>query len=205
MYLVLRTPSVPEEGNGQQPGEPDGHVQSHLGLKDAIVLLGKTDDGFVTIHGDDEPPKRRPAPEAQIHETGQADGEAVCLLKDGGDGGKEKIERAVRKRDVNGEEENDGGKEEHLDGADQAVDQVFPQRLFLGSGGVVTASQIVALKLLLEADNLLLNEHPVTSLLVEDLDRNRYADSDHQHNPEVPTPADGFCYETTNQGTDSRT
>lgn len=114
MGFIVCAPTVPEEGDGDEAGEEDTSWEAHFGFEDAVVGVGHADYGGVGDFGDEDEAGEKADTEGDVDEAGDVGGEAVGADKDGGYGGEEEVEEAVGYGHVEGEEEDDGGEEEHF-------------------------------------------------------------------------------------------
>lgn len=112
-----------------------------------------------------------------------------------GDGREEEVEEAVDDGHVEGHDEDDGGAEEHFQGADDAASKDGGFAAGSRADFVVTGAELWSAELDLETLGLPLDEDAGIGLLVEDFDHDTYKAGGHEKNPENPPPAGTLRYE----------
>lgn len=202
---LVGAPAVPEEGDGEEEGEVDAVGEAHLGLVDAVVGLGHAHDGLVGEDGEGAEAACVADEQGEVDDAGDADGPAVAALEDHGDGVEEEVETAVGEGDVEGDAEEDGGEEEELHGADEAVEKDTALRL----GGCiwvdVAASKFWSVEFLSESVRFALDEDLVVGLALEEDHGDENERRGDEGDPVDPAPANGLCYETTDDRGTRRT
>lgn len=204
MHRVVSRPSVPEEGDGDEAGEEDAGWETHLGLENVVVGFGHADYGFVADCGDGGDAEEESDADAEVGEARDLGGPFVLLLEEGRDGCEHEVEKAVDDGHVEGHEPRDGGEEEHLEWADEAVAEgggCWRQDMRL----LVARAELRLVKLNAEFLRLMAHQHAVVGLFVEHLDHDGDQCGRDQENPVHPSPARTLRDETTADWTDDWT
>ena len=188
---------VPEKRDGNQAAEEHAGRQSHLGLVDAVVLLGEADDGRVGGAGDEDDAHEEAQSDAQVCETGQLGRPVVSLNVHGGNCREEEEEEAKDEAHVQGQKQDDGRLEEKLQGADNALLENVAALERIDILGVRhDVPQFRAIHLLSQPCRLPFQDDRVVGFAIEEDDGSSQNTTSDKHDPGVPSPASTLRDET---------
>lgn len=189
MRVFVRRPAVPEERDWEEATEEDAGGETHFGFGDAAVAFGELDDGRVGELRDGDDTEEEAESDTEEGETSHIRLPPVLALENGGDGREQKVEEAVGDGHVEREQRDDGGEDEELQRAEEAVSEDlgpgFRLRVLFVPGDEV----LIAGELALDGD-LAGDDDTGVRFAVEDPDSGRGDGGNDEKNPVDPPPAD---------------
>lgn len=189
MRVFVRRPAVPEERDWEEATEEDAGGETHFGFGDAAVAFGKLDDGRVGELRDGDDTEEEAESDTEECETSHIRLPPILALENGGDGREQKVEEAVGNGHVEREQRDDGGEDEELQRAEEAVGEDlgpgFRLRVLFVPGDEV----LVAGELALDGD-LAGDDDTGVRFAVEDPDSSCGDGGNDEKNPVDPSPAD---------------